>query len=643
MQKDTAVIPEGQASVLSLDSETVITSQRSVGFYFDKTISNLTFGIKSAVIACVIVVKECKKYPQYKRDQKAKEYWTGFATRCKYAMDFMIGGERLMSAMKTSTKHPKEVQLNLLHQILKTNAETVFGKEHLFDVTDTVEKYQANVPVNTYDNLASYINRHLQGEADVLVPGKPCYYATTSGSTGAPKYIPVTETMAKKGHQGSARLWSYTLYNNEPRSYTGKIIVLVSPAVEGHTESGTPFGSISGQYIKNLNQHIQANYAIPYELYEEADYESRYYCILLLGMAEPNVSLLSSTNPSTLSLLGEKGNLHKARLIEDIRTGTLSPECKVSAAGRALVESRLSANPERADYLSQCYLSDPEEMLRPTHYWQNLVVISCWTGGNSKVFLERMKQWYGKVKIKDLGYLASEIRGSVPLGINSSEGVLTVDENFFEFLEEGTNPQTADRFLLVHELEVGKRYQLYFTNQAGLYRYDINDIIEVKGFVNQTPTIDFIQKGKGVTNITGEKIYEQQVLSVIERASDLTGLEVIYFQVQARMQESRYELYCEFEQRALSDAVLKQFLSTVEDLMQSTNMEYKTKRKSLRLEPFTLHVLGENSFERFRKWRVANGVREAQIKSVPLTADISLIEPLEVINSVSTELDACAS
>ena len=49
------------------------------------------------------------------------------------------------------------------------------------------------------------------------------------------------------------------------------------------------------------------------------------------------------------------------------------------------------------------------------------------------------------------------------------------------------------------------------TTQNGLYRYFINDIIQVTGKYNNTPTIQFIQKGDGVISLTGEKLYEDQV------------------------------------------------------------------------------------------------------------------------------------
>lgn len=631
MEKQTVIAASG--SVVDA-KETRIPHGYSSTYVVGRTLSRIAISGKCMIVAGVIFIMELARMPKAVTQGGLTEYLKGFGKRYLQATGFVIGGERLMAAMMYNSRHPREVQLQLLRKILKNNAATKYGKTHGFDKIDSVDKYRNQVPVNGYNDLEPYIEEHLKGSADVLVAGKPCYYATTSGSTGRPKFIPVTRAMEKEAHEGSARLWSYTLYKNESRAYSGNIIVIVSPAVEGYTEANVPYGSISGQYIKNLNENIRSKYTIPFELYEVKDYEARYYCMLLLGMADPETSMLSSTNPSTLSLLAEKGNHLRIALLEDIRLGRLNASCNVSENIRAMVDAKLTPNPARADYLKKCYESDPENMLRPIHYWQKLVVIACWTGGNSKVFLNRMKKWYGDVQIKDLGYLASEIRGSVPLNINSSEGMLTIDENFFEFVKEGTSPYHNDNFLMVDQLAVGERYRLYFTNRGGLYRYDINDIVEVKGFVNGVPTIDFVQKGKGVTNITGEKIYEQQILGVVEKASRNQQLHVVYFQAQARVEESRYDLFCEFEGQDIEERRLRDFLNDVELLMKEANLEYRTKRDSQRLSPFQLHQLGPNSFERFRKWRVANGVREAQIKNIPLSDDISLIEPLDIQKTI---------
>jgi hypothetical protein len=247
-----------------------------------------------------------------------------------------------------------------------------------------------------------------------------------------------------------------------------------------------------------------------------------------------------------------------------------------------------------------------------------------------------MQQWYGQVHIKDLGFLASEIRGSVPLALDQSAGVLTIDDNFFEFAPVSTVQQGEPEFLLADQLEIDQHYYLYFTNTAGLYRYDLNDIVAVRGFLGTTPLIDFIQKGKGVTNITGEKIYEQQVLAAVASAEQQTELKLVFFQCLASVKAGGYQLFAEFCQSP-GQPDLSAFAAAFEQALQQQNIEYRSKRLSQRLVPVQVHALAPGALELFKRRRVAAGVREAQFKTVPLTADESLSAAFDIIGSSAAQ------
>lgn len=545
------------------------------------------------------------------------------------AAQFMAQGQELMNAFMSGAHNCRQTQLDLLRSILQKHGHTQFGTDHNFDDVVTYDNYRNQVPLQDYDSLYPYMEKHLQGIPDQLVSGNPCYYATTSGSTGEPKYIPVTTEQRSGAHKGSAMLWSYSLACNSPEAMQGNWVVIVSPAVEGYAPDGTPFGSTSGQYVKDLDPAIKAKYSIPYEVYEIADYDTRYYCILLLGLADNNVSLVSSTNPSTLSLLCNKADDMKERLINDIRLGILDKTLVLPDPIRKLVEDRLTPNPERANYLEQCIEQDEEHKLRPIHYWPDLEVVATWTGGNSATFIDKMQAWYGKVNIKDLGYLASEIRGSVPLDLNRGDGVLTIEDNFFEFIRtdeiDNANPKTY----LADEIELGSQYYLFFTNKAGLYRYNINDIVQVTGFVGNTPKIVFVQKGKGITNITGEKIYEKQVIGAVKQAEFDCQIQVNFYHCHADLQSNQYKLYAEFEP-GYSTQEHAEFADAFELHLQKLNLEYKTKRESLRLQPAAVHSLSFGALEKFKRARIAGGVREAQFKTVPLSMDKNLLTSFTV-------------
>jgi hypothetical protein len=556
-----------------------------------------------------------------------------------FRLGLSVTGEKLRTRFNFKIKHCRERQLLLLKDILNENKNSVFGKDHKFSEIHTIEDFRKNIPVCTYDSLEDYVTRQTKGETNVLVKDNPITYATTSGTSGTPKYIPITKRAQLESHQNISRIFAHSIYKEFPKAFDGTILTIVSPAEEGKTPDGTVFGSTSGQLIVSMSQVIKDKYTIPYEVLTLENYEARNYCIILLGIQNP-VTMLSTANPSTLSLLAKQGNQWQEQLLIDIQRGQLDPSLDIPTDIRILVEDKIKANPALVDQLRLAIKQDPEKKLRPKHYWKSLNLITCWTGGNSNVFLERMKEWYGDVQIRDLGYLASEIRGSIPLKNSDSSGVLTIGENFFEFVKISDIDDSKPYFYLADELEVGERYYIFFTTKAGLYRYNINDIVEVTGFTDSTPNIIFVQKGKGVTNITGEKLYEQQLLAAVSHAEKVCDMKTSFYVCQANAKQARYDLYVDFATAYLSKSDIQNFVTQVEDNLTTNNLEYATKRKSKRLNPMIVFVLGEDSLEKFKNWRVSNGIREAQFKITPLVTDDSFLTPLIVNDKIEQEVAA---
>lgn len=88
--------------------------------------------------------------------------------------------------------HPIETQQKLLSRFLSAAVDTAFGREHGFGDIRAYQQYRQRVPLCTYEDLRGYIQRIAEGERDVLWPGRPAYFAKTSGTTSGTKYIPLT-------------------------------------------------------------------------------------------------------------------------------------------------------------------------------------------------------------------------------------------------------------------------------------------------------------------------------------------------------------------------------------------------------------------------------------------------------------------
>ena len=88
---------------------------------------------------------------------------------------------------------PVETQEAWLQSLLNAGRRTAFGRDHRFSEIRTHDEFRQAVPLGDYEDLAAYVERVKAGEPDVLWPGKPAYFAKTSGTTSGVKYIPLSK------------------------------------------------------------------------------------------------------------------------------------------------------------------------------------------------------------------------------------------------------------------------------------------------------------------------------------------------------------------------------------------------------------------------------------------------------------------
>ncbi|WP_136808263.1 GH3 auxin-responsive promoter family protein [Desulfosediminicola flagellatus] len=544
---------------------------------------------------------------------------------------FIIGLTIKQSAKRfeKATLHPETVQEEKLLSIVRKNSGTEYGQRYGFSSIRTIEDFQQQVPMITYEDIKSDMQRVVAGEKNIFTAEDPIMFAQTSGTTGDPKYIPVTPTCQGREHSDQMRTWTYHARQSHPDVLSRKVVSLVSPAIEGYTPSGIPFGSTSGHIYKNMPALIRSTYSIPYDVFEIEDYGAKYYTIMRISL-EHDVSLLATANPSSVIKMCEKANMHSEDIIRDIRDGTLSEAFAISTPLRKAIAGKLKPNARRAAELEK-FRSNRDGELRPVDYWQQLSLIGCWKGGSVGHYLKHFPYWFDPdgnraVPVRDMGYLSSEARGSIPLSDEGSKGVLTISTNFMEFvavddLESKRDTPSSWRFLTVGEIEQDKEYYIFFTTTSGLYRYDINDVVKVVGCYNNTPEIVFVRKGRGMTNITGEKVSVNQVITAFQKASEVTGAHADHFKAEADQKNSRYIFRVEFT-TSVEPAIQQKFISELDQQLKSINIEYKAKRDSQRLGSPIMHIMREGWYERNRKQQVEGGMRAFQAKTQLLSPDV---------------------
>lgn len=519
----------------------------------------------------------------------------------------------LAQKFEAAAKAPIQAQQSLLQELLTRHQTSAFGIAHGFSQIRTAADYRQAVPSQDYEALRPYVQRMTQGESNVLVSDPVQMFTLTSGTTGQPKYIPVTAFSAERNAR-LMRQWLYQLQVDHPRCFSGAIVGIVSPAVEGHTPDGIPYGSLTGRIYRELPWLIRRAYAIPYPVFEIKDYDARYWAIARYSLAR-QVSFLCTPNPSTLLRLAGVMADRADSLIRAIHDGTLSG-AEQGLTSELKEQLRLRPQPQRARELEQ--IANATGTLKPKDCWSNLQVIGCWTGGSVGVQAQRLVSAYGPVPIRDAGYLASEARVTLPVEDGTPSGVLDLTLNYCEFIPEDKVNEENPPIYLSHELDVGQRYSILLTTPGGLYRYHINDIVEVTGFYYRAPMLSFVRKGKDMSSLTGEKLHVNQILAAMDQVQQQLGLEIAAFQWVPDVERMGYRLYLEWteEQTARQeDSWIQQtLLPALDRALANLNSEYAQKRDSGRLQPLCGYRMRSGWAEAVKRRAISTGSRDVQYK-----------------------------
>ncbi|MCY3765891.1 MAG: GH3 auxin-responsive promoter family protein [Gemmatimonadetes bacterium] len=499
-----------------------------------------------------------------------------------------IKGSGLARKLDRAAERPQDVQRDLLRRMVKANANTAFGKDHGFASIRTEGDYRCQVPIRDYEGLRPYVNRITAGEQAVLTSAAPRMLNMTSGTTGEPKYIPVTPESMKLASSFSLE-WIYRALQDHPGFLDGAFVGIVSRAIEGYTPSGLPYGSASGMLYQRIPGPIRSTYAVPYAVSEIKDYDRRYFVAARLALAR-RVTYIGTPNPSTLIRLAETALKNAEAIVRAVHDGTpgidLPDQPQLADQLSALIEP----DSDRAGILES--ILERTGTLLPADCWPDLKLIGCWLGGSVGVQARKLPEYYGDVPMRDLGFLASEGHFTLPNRDNTASGILSLNGKYYEFIPETSLDDADPPVLSSHELESGVNYAVLLTTPGGLYRYDIHDIVQVTGFYRNAPLLAFIRKGRDMTSITGEKMHVNHLLLAFEEVRRRFDVSVVeQFRVVASVEARRYEIYAELKGEFSREFLLHEVIPHLDHALAGVNVEYAEKRGSRRLAPPCLHLM----------------------------------------------------
>lgn len=513
-----------------------------------------------------------------------------------------------------------------LRQVMQRNADTEFGRRHDFHRVVTVRDLQMAMPLSTWSDIEADVDRMVAGEKNVRVAEDPVFYAATSGTTGRRKLIPVTPAFIDECRVAT-RLLLRTSLLSFPELLRGKRLSMRSPQVE-ELGNGRQAGSITVALSGGLTRTEGGFDAVPSSVFEIEHFDTRYRLCLRFALQE-DVRLVSAINPSTLLLFARTLEENAERFIEELRSGALGDDLVLSDEERRNLNARVRAAPAAAQRLRDSLAR--RGRARMVDAFPGLCGLVCWKGGSAPWYISQLRGSYGELPILDYGYVASEGCFGAPLTSDGASSLLLPHGHIFELIPENDLEAVQAgraRPLELHEAEPGGRYYVVVTTSAGLYRYQMNDVVEVTGHLGRAPLVIFRHKGGNMSSLTGEKLGESHVVSAMDRlAADtrqLRGFTMAPLLSPGMGEAPRYLLALEGA-GAWSEDDRRTFAHRFDESLRQENMEYDAKRRSLRLGPLEVLTLPDGTFAGHRARRVAAGAPDAHIKTPHLSRDGGLL------------------
>jgi hypothetical protein len=457
--------------------------------------------------------------------------------------------KRVVKSQQKWMANPVDCQKSILNQIIDKASSTEFGKDHGFGQIKNHHDFRLAVPIRDYEQLSPYVKRILDGEENILWPGKPEYFAKTSGTTSGTKYIPITKDSIPN-HINSARdaLLNYVYETGNSKFLDGNLIFLSgSPILTQTAKINT--GRLSGIVNHHVPSYLRTNQMPSYETNCIEDWEAKVDKIVEETLTK-DMSLISGI-PPWVQMYFDKLHQQTGKKIKDI-----FPNFSLFAHGGVNFEP----------YKAKLFESIGKE------------VDSIETYPASE------------------GFIAYQDRQNV-------EGLLILLNSgiYYEFVPTEEYFSENPTRLSIGEIELGVNYAVIISSNAGLWGYSIGDTVK---FVSKDPYRIIVSgRIKHFISAFGEHVIGEEVEKALNYAVSLfPETEIIEFTVapQVTPEEGlpRHEWYIEFGKKPSN---IEAFGNSVNTKLQELNSYYDDLVTGNILEKLKIVDLKKNAFIDYMK------------------------------------------
>ena len=414
-----------------------------------------------------------------------------------------------------------EDQKSIRQYLIKSAQHTIFGKDHGFDSIKSYEDFKKQIPVRDYEQLRPYVEKVKEGKQNILWKGQPLYFAKTSGTTSGAKYIPISKESVSN-HINTARnaLLCYIAQTGKADFTGGKMIFLSGSPVLDRI-GGVPSGRLSGIVNHHVPPYLRTNQLPKYETNCIEDWETK---------LDKIVEETSSKDMTLISGIPPWVQMYFDRLIEKHgqKVGEIFPNFSLMVYGGVNFEP----------YKQKLFESIGKEI------------------DTIELFPASEGFFAFQDSQTDKGML-----------LNTNSGI------FFEFIPADEYGKPDARRLSLEEVELDQNYALIISNNAGLWGYDIGDMVR---FVSLNPyRIIVTGRTKHFISAFGEHVIGEEVDFAMQAAAADCGAKITEFTVAPMVVQgdgkSYHEWLIEFEHQP---ADIGKLALTIDNYLRKKNTYY---------------------------------------------------------------------
>jgi len=452
--------------------------------------------------------------------------------------------------VKQWSGRPVEMQDKIFATLIEEGKKTLFGKNHQFFSIKNYEDFKQNVPVKDYEGIRDYVEKIKNGEENILWPGKPVYFAKTSGTTSGVKYIPITKE-SLPNHVGSARnaVFCYIAETGNAKFFDGRMIFL-SGSPELDTTAGILTGRLSGIVNHEIPVYVKKNQLPSWETNCIDDWETKVGAIVEETYKE-DLTLIGGI-PSWVQMYFEK-------LLEKTGKKTIA------------------------------------------EIFPNLQLY-VYGGVNYEPYRKKFENALGKSVDSIETYPASE--GFIAFQDSQKEKGLLLQINagiFYEFIPANEVFNENPTRISLKDVELDKNYAIVLNTNAGLWGYLIGDTVK---FVSKNPyRIIVTGRTKHFISAFGEHVIAEEVEDALRIACEGTDVQVNEFHVAPMVNPPNGELpyhewLIDFDKKPLD---MDNFRLKIDAALQKKNIYYADLIEGNILQPLKITCVKKNAFLEYMK------------------------------------------